>query len=182
MKKIIYTAVAVFGFAFANAQSTGTGGGQTAKGKILIEANTGFGSIGAGAGGFGATAFGFSSQDGSSIYNIGAEAGYFVMDNLALKVGLGFGGDSPKEGDGTTFLGYKLGAKYYIMGMIPVAADFYGVKPSEGDAFNGIGFQGGYAIFLGDNVSLEPGIRYNHLLEEGAKGVLQFNVGFALHF
>jgi hypothetical protein len=175
MKKIIMTAIAVAGFAFANAQSKDTGSGQTAKGKFLIEANTGFGAPGA-------TSFQFSNSDGASEYNIGVEGGYFVADNLALKVGLGFGGTSPKEGDGVTQLGYKIGAKYYIMGMIPVAADFFGTKPNEGDANNGIGFQGGYAIFLGDNVSIEPGIRYNHLLTEGAEGVLQFNVGFALHF
>lgn len=106
MKKIILTAAAVLAFSFANAQEKKSEGGQTSKGKWLIEANTGFGS------GHGAnTGFSFRSAEGDNEWNIGAEGGYFIMDNLALKAGLGYGDSS--YGDG--MLSYKIGAKYYII-------------------------------------------------------------------
>jgi hypothetical protein len=37
----------------------------------------------------GTTGFYFASQDGESEYNIGVDGGYFIMDKLALKAGLG---------------------------------------------------------------------------------------------
>lgn len=170
MKKIIFAAVAVFAFGMTNAQE------QTKKGAILVEANTGFGS------GVGTTGLGFQSNEFGSSYNLGLEGGYFVMDDLALKVGLGFGGDNPKGGTSTTGTAYKVGAKYYIMSMIPVEVSYNGVS-SDAAKPSFVGIQAGYAIFLGDNVSLEPGIRYNNTLDkEKAVSGLQFNVGFALHF
>ncbi|MDH4403301.1 MAG: hypothetical protein QE264_03535 [Flavobacterium sp.] len=176
MKKIILTAAAVFAFSFANAQDKkGSSGNQTSKGKLLIEANTGNAMLGN-------TGLYFTSFDGESSYNIGLDGGYFVMDNLALKAGLGYGADSATD---SNTLSYRLGAKYYAMGNIPLTLDFTGasIKDAvENPMWLGIG--GGYAIFLGDNVSIEPGFRYNHSLNENFtdKGVFQFNVGFALHF
>ena len=176
MKKIILTMAAVFAVTFANAQDKKekSGGSQTSEGKWLIEANTGFGV------GVGSTGFYLASSDGVTAYNIGAEAGYFVMENLAIKAGLGYGDD----GFDTTTIAYKVGAKYYVKGMIPVEVSYNGVSVKgldENPSY--IGIQAGYAWFLGDNVSIEPGIRYNNSLNtDFYKSVIQFNVGFALHF
>lgn len=168
MKKIILSAIAVLTFGFANAQE------QTKKGKWLVEANTGFGS------GVGTTSFGLSSVDGDTYYNIGAEAGYFVIDNLAIKLGLGFGDDGS---DNSTFA-YKVGAKYYLANKFPLEVSYNGV--SDDDYYKNpsyVGLQGGYAWFLGQNVSVEPGVRYNVSLDDDtAKSFFQFNIGFALHF
>ena len=169
MKKIIFAVAAVFAFGISNAQMK--------KGDLMLELNTGFGE------GVGNTSFSFKSEDGSSQYSVGAEGGYFVMDDLAIKVGLGFGGDSPKVGDSSTFLGYKIGAKYYVMSMIPVEVSYNGTSSKASDNPSYVGIQGGYAIMLSDKVSLEPGIRYNNsLVTDKFKSNLQFNVGFALHF
>ena len=184
MKKLLLSTIAIISFCFANAQE------QTAKGKWLIEANTGFGS------GVGSTQIGFNSEDGNSEYNFGAEGGYFVMNNLAIKLGLGYGGKSfktvnPITGASTTVTGsvfaYKVGAKYYVINSIPVELSYNGISTSNKVAGQKdpsyVGIQGGYAIFLGDNVSIEPGLRYNHSLDDKiAKSNIQFNVGFALHF
>lgn len=172
--------VALATFGFASAQE------QTAKGKWLIEANTGFGSGGLQSA-VGNTGIYFQSIDGTSIYNFGAEGGYFVMDNLAVKLGLGYGGDSPKVGDGSSSLGYKIGAKYYVINKIPVEISYNGTSSSpklEGQKDPSyVGIQAGYAVFLGSNVSIEPGIRYNNSLDtDVVKSNIQFNVGFALHF
>jgi hypothetical protein len=183
MKKIILTVAAVFAFGFANAQDKADNGGQTAKGKWLIEANTGFGAI-VGAN----TSLGYSSQGDAKRMSIGAEGGYFVMDNLAIKLGLGYNSFDNGVADASGFA-YKVGAKYYIMGNIPVQVDYTG---ASGDLYDGggdetpsyIGVQAGYAIFLGQNVSIEPGVRYNASMNDNytEDGQFQLQVGFALHF
>lgn len=169
MKKLFFAAAAVLAFGFANAQD------QTKEGKWLIEANTGFG-----AGGVGSTSFQLTSVDGETYYNIGAEAGYFVIDNLAVKLGLGFGDNG---GDNNTFA-YKVGAKYYVANKFPLEVSYNGISDKDYEKNPSfVGLQGGYAWFLGPNVSVEPGIRYNVSLDdEVAENHLQFNIGFALHF
>ena len=181
MKKVLLSAVALLAFGFANAQEEGNGG-QTSKGKWLIEANTGFGAI-EGAN----TSLGYSSQGDSKRMSIGAEGGYFIMDNLAVKLGFGYNSDDNGFTDESGFA-YKVGAKYYIMGNIPVQVDYTG---ASGDLYEAgdetpsyLGLQAGYAIFLGNNVSIEPGVRYNASMNDNytEDGQFQFQVGFALHF
>ncbi len=167
MKKLLFIAMVAFGLT-ANAQD-GDNSGQTSKGKWLIEANTGFG-----AGHAASTGFYLASTDGSTEWNLGAEGGYFVADDLAVKVGLGYG--SAFEA-----FSYKVGAKYYINSMIPVQLDLSGYSA---DSFSPmwLGLQAGYAIFIGDSVSIEPGLRYNFGFGDAEDAnVLQFNVGFAIH-
>lgn len=98
MKKLILTVTVLFIFGFINAQD------KTKKGDLLLEVNTGFGA------GVGNTGIRFYSDESGSSYSFGAEGGYFVIDNLGLKLGVGYGGDSPKVGTATSDLGYKLGA------------------------------------------------------------------------
>lgn len=177
MKKIILSLAAVFAFGFANAQDENSG--QTAKGKWLIEANTNFGAA------HGAnTSFQFSSADGSTAYNLGLEGGYFIMDDLAVKAGFGFGGFKPDGGESTTTVSYKIGAKYYILKMIPVQLDYSGASIKDVDENPSyFGMQAGYAIFLGQNISIEPGVRFNKSLNDDFyDDVFQVNIGFALHF
>ncbi|MBC3847804.1 hypothetical protein H8K90_15510 [Winogradskyella echinorum] len=181
MKKLLLmAAVAVFGFTNVNAQDDDSNGGQTSKGKWLIEANTGNAMLGT-------TGIYFASSDGSSEYNIGLDGGYFIMDDLAIKAGLGYGGFSPDEGDAASSFSYRFGAKYYVNSMIPVTVDLTGASGEDvyGDETPlWLGLGAGYAWFVSNNISIEPGLRYNLSLNEDYtdEGVLQFNVGFALHF
>ena len=182
MKKILlFTVLLVFGYT-ANAQDEDTdSGGPTAKGSWLIEANTGNAMLGS-------TNFSFASSDGNTSYNLGLDGGYFIADDLALKAGLGFGGFSPDEGDNASSFAYRIGAKYYIKSMIPVTLDLTG---ASGDAVEindetpmWLGIGAGYAWFIGENVSIEPGLRYNISMNEDYtdEGVFQINIGFALYF
>lgn len=180
MKKIILTVAAVFVLSFANAQDKkDSNGGQTSKGKWLIEANTGNAMLGN-------TGFYFASSDGESAYNLGLDGGYFIMDDLAIKAGLGYGGDSASS---TSAFSYRLGAKYYVKSMIPVTVDLTGasgdaVENAAGETPMWLGIGAGYAWFVSNNISIEPGLRYNLSLNDKFtdKGILQFNIGFALHF
>lgn len=169
MKKIILSAIAVMAFGFANAQE------QTKEGKWLVEANTNFG-----AANVGNTSFQMASSDGNTSWNLGAEAGYFVIDNLAIKGGLGYGDD----GFDHNIFSYKVGAKYYLMNKFPLEASFTGASIKDVDENPSyFGLQGGYAWFIGKNISVEPGLRYNiSLNNEFYDDVFQLNVGFALHF
>jgi hypothetical protein len=180
MKKIILTMAAVFAVSFANAQDKKEStGGQTSKGKWLVEANTGNAMLGT-------TGFYYASSDGESQYNFGFDGGYFIMDDLALKAGLGYGGDSFTS---TSAFSYRLGAKYYVKSMIPVTVDLTGasgdaVENALGETPMWLGLGAGYAWFVSDNISIEPGLRYNMSLNDKYtdEAVLQFNIGFALHF
>jgi opacity protein-like surface antigen len=74
---------------------------------------------------------------------------------------------------------------YYVNNMIPVTLDFTGASikdAKENPLWLGVG--AGYAWFVTNNISIEPGFRYNHSLNENFtdKGIFQFNVGFALMF
>lgn len=176
MKKLLL-AIAMVAVSFtANAQEKG---GQTSKGKWLIEANTNFGSGHTANTGFKLSSLSVKGSDSVTQYNLGLEGGYFLMDDLAVKAGLGFGGDSVDGSD--SMFSYKIGAKYYIISQIPVQVDFSG--SSRGSANSSfLGLQAGYALFLGDMVSVEPGLRYNlGLGDSDGRNILQFNVGFALH-
>lgn len=147
--------------------------GQTDQGSFLIEANTGFGEqVAHGSN----TSFRLISYDGNTEFAFGAEAGYFIKDDLALKVGLGYD-------DANSAFTYKVGAKYYFLSSIPVQLDIAGasIKDNTENPL-WLGAQAGYAIFLNENVSIEPGVRYNYSLNQNYAdiGVLEFNIGFVI--
>jgi opacity protein-like surface antigen len=177
MKKLLFTAaVAVLGFTSVSAQEEATTNTPTSKGKFLIEANTGNAVLGT-------TGIYFSSTDGESTYNIGLDGGYFIMDDLAVKAGFGYG-DGTSDFD-SSVVSYRIGAKYYVKSMIPVTVDLTGSSFEDADENPlWLGLGAGYAWFVSDNISIEPGLRYNLSLNEDFtdEGLFQFNVGFALHF
>ncbi len=180
MKKILLVAgLAVFGTASAQMSQNPA----LTKGKWLVEANTNFGVLSPAN-----TSIGFYSNDGNSLFKIGGEGGYFVVDNLAVKIGLGvtsiteeYYGYYGVTSETSTAFNYKVGLKYYIASMFPVQVDFNGIS-SEGESINAVGFQGGYAWFVAPNISIEPGLRYDLGTAEGSSGIFSGNVGFALHF
>ena len=179
MKKLFFAVLTVFAFTFSNAQDEG---GQTSEGTWLIEANTGNAMLGT-------TGIYFSSSDGNTSYNVGLDGGYFIIDDLAIKAGIGFGGFSPDQGDSTSSFAYRLGAKYYIDSQFPVTVDLTGASGDGVENFAGetplwLGLGGGYAWFVSDHIAIEPGLRYNLSLNEDFtdEGVFQINIGFTLFF
>ncbi|WP_437397118.1 hypothetical protein [Flagellimonas lutimaris] len=177
MKKILFMIAATTGLMFT---CHGQDGSQTDQGSWLIEANTGFGGGDTGFAQTANTSFGLTSIGDATIWSIGAEGGYFIANNLAAKVGLGY-----SDFDGLTIFSYKLGAKYYIINTVPVQLDVTGASYQDANENPlWLGIQGGYAIFVADQISIEPGLRYNLSLNEDFtdEGILEFRIGFALHF
>lgn len=170
MKKLLlFAAVAAFGLSNVNAQDNH---GAIEKGRWLIEINTGSYAVGS-------TAFSLSSVDDVTQWSLGAEGGYFVMDNLAIKAGLGY--QDYGDGDSTAF-NYKIGAKYYIANQFPVGVDFTGVSSDASEDPSYVGVEGGYAWFISPKVSIEPKIRYNvSMNSDYYDDVFQALIGFAIH-
>lgn len=86
MKKTILIIHLIFlSILISNAQEN-TNPFPISKGNWLIESNTGFGNIHPSN-----TGISFRLTNGQALWNVGGEAGYFVANRLALKLGLGFG-------------------------------------------------------------------------------------------
>ncbi len=171
MKKLILL-VAITLFAFnVNAQDDSSGNALS-EGSWVIEVNTGSWATGS-------TAFSLASEDGNTMWSAGAEAGYFVKENLAIKAGLGY----QDFGEDFSAFSYKIGAKYYIAGDFPVGVDYTGVSYKDADENPSyVGLQGGYAWFVADNVSIEPTLRYNlSMNSDFYDDAFQFVIGFAIH-
>lgn len=169
MKKVcLLTAIAVFCFTSVKAQDSNS----TAKQSWLIEINTGFGEASTSN-----TGFSLQSVDGNTGWGIGGEVGYFVIDDLAVKLGLGYGDSNLSDG----VFNWKLGGKYYIISKVPVAIDLNGASGNNVSPL-WLGVQGGYAFFITDQVSIEPGLRYGIGLNEDAGdgdfNIFGINIGF----
>lgn len=181
MKKTLFLVAVMLFFSVSSIYSQDEGGSQTSEGSWLIEANTGNAMLGS-------TSFMFASSDGVTQYNLGLDGGYFIIDDLAVKAGLGFGGVSWENDGSASAFSYRIGAKYYIIGQIPVTLDLTGATGDAVEIFGEtplwLGLGGGYAWFVSNTVSIEPGLRYNISLNDQYtdKGIFQINIGFALHF
>ncbi len=173
-KQILFAALAVFGLSYVNAQDDHSGDhGPIQQGKWLIEINTGSWTTGS-------TAFSLTSVDGETMWSAGVEGGYFVIDNLAIKAGLGY--QDFGDGDFSAF-NYKVGAKYYIADKFPVGVDYTGSSYKDFDENPSyVGIEGGYAWFITEKVSIEPKIRYNlSMNSDFYDDAFQALIGFAIH-
>ena len=181
MKKIILTAVAVFGFAFANAQEEEKGNGGFAKGDVFVSGAVTLGS--AKTGDFKANAF-----------EIAPKVGYFVTENIAVGASVGF--QSLKFDNGAadaTNSGLGLGAfgRYYftpanqfsLFGQLGL--DYSSMENKLADyKVNGIdaGLGLGMNYFVSSNFSIEAGVAVLGFSSEkadvtGADGKTGFNFG-----
>jgi hypothetical protein len=175
MKKLLFfAAFAVFAMTTSFAQDEDGGGDPTSQGAWVIEINTGFGESSTSN-----TGFALRSVDGNTAYALGAEAGYFILDDLALKAGLGYA-DSGVDGVDGMF-NWKFGGKYYIASQFPVGIDVSGASGNDVSPL-WLGFQAAYAWFVSDDVSIEPGLRYGMGMNEDAGDgdfdVFGVNIGF----
>lgn len=168
MKKLLFSAAAVFAFTFANAQeTTSTGGFST--GDVFISGSIGFGSEKTGD---------FKTNE----FNFSPRAAYFVSDNISLGLALGYNNTKQDEdfGFGTTEVKtntFEIGAfgRYYFMpasqfSLFTQLGVNYGTTKSEaeGEEFNKAN---------GFNVEFAPGISYfisDHFALEATFGVLGY--------
>ena len=183
MKKIILTAVAVFGFAFANAQEEEKAFGF-AKGDVIVEGNLGFSST--------------NDKDfdvKTNGFEIAPQVGYFLTENIAIGGKLGFA-SYKEETSGTDtedMAGFTVGAfgRYYftpanqfsLFGQLGL--DYSSMENKLADyKVNGIdaGLGLGMNYFVSSNFSIEAGVAVLGFSSEkadvtGADGKTGFNFG-----
>ena len=173
MKKLIFILAIAIGSVQGIYAQDNHDHGPVHEGKWLIEINTGSWTVGN-------TGFSLASADGDTMWSIGAEGGYFVHNNLAIKAGLGY--QDYGDGDFSSF-NYKAGLKYYLANYFPLGVDYTGTSYDGADENPSyLGLQGGYAWFITPKVSIEPTIRYNlSLNSDFYDDVFQALIGFAIH-
>lgn len=154
MKKVLFIA-ALVAASFA-------GQAQTSKGTYLL---------GGGAG--------FNSTKGATTWNVSPNAGYFVIDNLA--VGANLDVKDQNTAAGTTF-GVGPFVRYYFvsLGKAKVFGNanyaYDGVNKS-----NSVGAAAGLAYFLNQSIALETALGYTNNTTAKTSNI-GLNVGFQIHF
>ena len=174
VKKELLTATLVVVFGFANA--------QTDQGGWLIGPSTSLG--------YTSTSYDDPTLNKITNFNLELGAGYFLIDNLAAGVTVGY--EKVKEGfDGntTTFIGPFV--RYYVKGTFFVGASYAAASREEVFArapvkvnFRILAFEAGYPIWIVDNIAIEPSLNYgmasgDDIIDSDSLGV---NIGFTLYF
>jgi hypothetical protein len=191
--KILFTILLISNHLFSQETEDKTVESLTSKGSVLLEINTGLGGAH-----LSDTGIRFSSQGDLKYWNFGFEGGYFIIDNLSIKAGLGYGHiDSDIS---TTTFSYKVGAKYYLLGKVPISINYSGASvkrewdvllqsndPIVGDYDTTqnpklIDFSLGYAFFLGKKIAIEPGLNYALSLDKEVveNNIFRVNIGCVL--
>ena len=172
MKKLLLTAAAVFAFSFANAQDSSASGEGFSKGNVMLSGSVGVNSEKTG-------------EDKASGFNFSPRAGFFVTDNIAVGVALGFSStkqedSSPIEDKKTDFSAGVFGRYYFtpaskfsVFGQLGVNMNSY--KNESTNNVSGLTLSSKGSGF---GVALAPGVSYflsNHFALEATWGVLGFD-------
>lgn len=128
----------------------------------------------------GSSSFDFTSNNEDagdfSQIDLDVKGGYFIMDNLALGLNLGYSKNSELDDALTTF---GLFGRYYVNGKILVGLGFNSSK--FGDvSFSEIPIEVGYALFLNDAVALEPALNYTMFGGDAEGAAFGFRIGISV--
>lgn len=162
MKKSIVTLVVML-FAAAGAFA------QIEKGAILVGASSNLGF----------TSYKPKDGDSFSAFNVDAKVGYFVIDNLALGVNLGY-----QKIDEASITSLGLFGRYYVNGKIILGAGFNSNKEDSGESdfsYTSIPLEVGYAAFITDNIAIEPVVKYEMWSGDVEGSTFGLGVGFTLY-
>lgn len=153
MRKTIFTLLSAFAFLLA-AQTVSA---QTvSKGAWMIGGTAGFSSTK------------FKSSDNSvSMLNISPSIGLYVIDDLAVGLGLSYASVS-FDGDSESSTSLSPFVRYYVVNPIFLQAGVdLGLDEGSGMAVNAAL---GYSWFLNDNVAIEPQLFYQNFNRDGEVG------------
>lgn len=160
MKKVLFIA-ALVAASFA-------GQAQTSKGTYLLGGGAGFNSTSASGGG------------STTSWNLSPNAGYFVIDNLAIGTSL-----SVADFGGGTSFGFGPFVRYYFTSL--GKAKVFGNAGFTYNSFGGggnstsVGAAAGLAYFLNQSIALEAALGYTNNTTAKTSNI-GLNVGFQIHF
>ena len=127
------------------------------------------------------SALSYSSQSNGgssfSIFQLDLKSGVFIADNFLLGINLNHIGI---DGSSLTTLGPLM--RYYVNGAFFIGAgyDFQLAESSDGGLIN---FEGGYPIFVKDNIAIEPAFSYSiGTGDNDGLSVFATGIGFTLYF
>ncbi len=119
-----------------------------------------------------------TGNSSETLFNLNTRIGYFFSDNLAFGANIGitkFGGF-----DQTTFGAF---GRYYISGKYFLGAGYSSSKSNGNNSVGLLSFEGGYAAFLTDNISIEPALTYQVGTGDASQNsTFGLAVGFSLYF
>lgn len=105
-------------------------------------------------------------EESASDINLDVAAGYFVIDNLSIGLGLGYGSNKEAGADDAS-TGFQVGPiiRYYLpMKIFGQLSYQIGSRSAGGEKLystGDLGIGAGYAAFLNDNISIEPMVKYD---------------------
>ena len=153
---------------------------QTEKGNFLIGASTNLSF---------STLNVDGQEDNSSTFSLGGNTGYFLVDDLAVLLTVGF--VSTKQGSFSS-TNFRIGPalRYYATQSLFVSTGFgYNTSRTESGASTGsfsstsFGFGAGYALWVSEIIAIEPSISYLFNTSEDSSDFtnLGFDIGFVLY-
>ena len=151
--------LAILGVATANAQFT--------KGTKRIAAQT--------------SAFDLNFGSHVTNFNIGAKGSYFIINNLAVKAGIGFDYRKEKKSDTNTF-NFEVGADYYFYKIFYGGFGFSFDKPKSIDLQSAIKLEAGASYYIAQNVYVNPAIYYKSGLGDNKVSRFGLEMGIGVNF
>lgn len=123
-----------------------------------------------------------TTKDVGDAFGINLNAGYFVIDDLAINAGIGFNYFSPKGETSISNLDFGVGVRYFIKSMFPVGVNYMYSKQKGDEAINAINLEAGYAWFFTEHVSFEPMVFYAIPFSSGSKSTFGIKLGLGVYF
>jgi len=116
-----------------------------------------------------------SNGTSSTSFSLNPDFGYFVADNFAIGTGLSFNA----YGSGNNIVYVSPYLRYYVKKFYLQTKFDYGRFNSQSNS--NLSFDLGYALFLNDNVALEPAFYFSQNLN-GQGNNVGFKMGFQIYF
>ena len=112
-----------------------------------------------------------------------AKGSYFVIDNLAVTAGLGFG--YTKMGDfNSNAFNFEIGGRYYFYQALYGALAYEGSKAKDVDMESWGKLEVGYDFYITENVFFEPALYFKKGFGDATKDISRFglSVGIGVNF
>lgn len=120
-----------------------------------------------------------SGASGTSIFSVNPNFGYFLFDNFAAGTGAGYYSISSQSGYRFNQFYVSPFLRYYVKKLYLQTKFDYGRSGTNN--YYALNFDLGYALFLTDNVALEPSFYYRQAIKS-QRGELGFKMGLQIYF
>ncbi|MCC8145675.1 MAG: hypothetical protein LIO93_04380, partial [Bacteroidales bacterium] len=114
--------------------------------------------------------------------NIGLEGSYFIVNNVALKAGLGFEWRNVEDQDSYSDFNLQVGADYYFYRMLygGIALDFQKIK---GTSFKtSLDIEVGATYYIVENMFINPAIYFKSGFGTSSNARFGLELGFGFNF